>query len=253
MLICLDRVFGGRGIARLAWAGLFGSFGYALTLTQSRGGLLAAAAGFAAYFAGRYGAKRAALILLVLAPVGLAVFAGRQTRIDLDNTNDTSQHRVRIWSDGFELIPSHPLFGIGASRYAEQCGLWPTTHSSTPMWNSVCLVGVCSWRHSCSRPERCGWRGRASLPPKDADELAQFQPVIFGLLVSYMVGMFSLSRNYIPTTYLNLALATVYVRLAAPDGLDWLRIDRRMLVRLCGITVLGYVAMKLFIGAFVQF
>jgi hypothetical protein len=92
-----------------------------------------------------------------------------------------------------------------------------------------------------------------SLPPAEADELARLRPVIFGLLVSYMAGMFSLSRNYIPPTYLNLALATVYVRLAVPERLDWLRIDRPMLVRLCWITVLGYVGLKLFIGAFVQF
>jgi len=99
------------------------------------------------------------------------------------------------------------------------------------------------------------WMARPcrSLPCASAEELARLRPVIFGLLVSYMVGMFSLSRNYIPPTYLNLALATAYVRLAAPKGLDWLRIDRRMLARFCGITVLGYVGLKLFIQAFVQF
>ena len=96
-------------------------------------------------------------------------------------------------------------------------------------------------------------RPSPSLPLEDADELARLRPVIFGLIVSYMAGMFSLSRNYIPPTYLNLALATVYVRLAAPEGLDWFRFDRRMLARLCGITVLGYVGLKLFIAAFVQF
>ena len=112
---------------------------------------------------------------------------------------------------------------------------------------------------SAYRPEpipKNGWDGisaNPSLPPEEAGELARLRPVILGLLVSYMVGMYSLSRNDIPPTYLNLALATVYVRLAAPWGIDSFRFDRRMLTWLCGITVLGFVGLKLFIQAFVQF
>jgi O-antigen ligase len=254
MLVCLDRALGHGGSVRLLWAGLLGSFVYALTLTHSRGGLLAVVAGLTAYFAGRYGAKRTVLLWLVLAPVGLTVFAGRQTRFDLDDGNDTAQHRVRIWSDGFELIPSHPLFGIGAGRYAEQCGL--VAHNSfVHAYVELGLVGGGLFLAAFVLAAGAVWIARPgpSLPPADADELARLRPVIFGLVGSYMVGMFSLSRNYIPPTYLSLALATVYVRLAAPGGLDWLRIDRRMLARLCGITVLGYVGLKLFIQAFVQF
>jgi hypothetical protein len=254
MLICLDRALGRGGSGRVLWAGLFGSFVYALSLTHSRGGLLAVAAGLAAYFAGRYGARRTILILLLLAPVGLSVFAGRQTRFDLTDENDTSQHRVRIWSDGFELIPSQPLFGIGAGRYADQCGL--VAHNSfVHAYVELGLVGGGLFLAAFLLAGRAVWTTRPcpSLPPDEADELARLRPVILGLLVSYMAGMYSLSRNYIPPTYLTLALATVYLRLAAPAGVEWFRLDRRMLVRLCWITVLGYVALKLFINTFARF
>jgi O-antigen ligase len=254
MVVCLDRALRHGGSVRLLWAGLLACFVYALTLTQSRGGLLAVVAGLTGYFAGKYGVKRTILLVLVLAPVGLTVFAGRQTRFDLDDGNDTSQHRVRIWSDGFELIPSHPLFGIGAGRYAEQCGL--VAHNSfVHAYVELGLLGGGLFLAAFLLAAGAVWMARPcpSLPPENADELARLRPVIFGLLVTYMAGMCSLSRNYIPPTYLNLALATVYVRLAAPEGLDWLRIDRRMLARLCGITILGYVGLKLFIQAFVHF
>ncbi len=254
MLICLDRALGRGGSSRFVWGGLFASFVYALTLTHSRGGLLAVAAGLTAYFAGKYGAKRTILLLLLLAPVALTVFAGRQTRIDLEDGNDTSQHRVRIWSDGFELIPSHPLFGIGAGEYAERCGL--VAHNSfVHAYVELGLFGGGIFLAAFLLATWAVWRTKPcpSIHPADADELARLRPVILGFLVSYMAGMFSLSRNYIPPTYLTLALATIYLRLVAPRGLDWFQFDRRMLVRLCGITVLGYAGLKLFIGAFVRF
>ncbi len=254
MLICLDQALRQGGPARVLWMGLFGCLVYALTLTHSRGGLLAVAAGFAAYFAGKYGAKRTVLLFLVLAPVGLAVFAGRQTRFDLDDENDTSQHRVRIWSDGFELIPSHPLLGIGAGRYPEQCGL--VAHNSfVHAYVELGLIGGGLFLAAFLLAARAVWATTpcSSLHPAEADELTRLRPLILGLLLSYMAGMFSLSRNYIPPTYLPLALATAYLRLAAPRGLDWFQFDRRMLVRLCAISVLGYVTLKLFIGAFVRF
>jgi O-antigen ligase len=254
ILICLDRAVGRGGSNRFLWSGLFALFVYALTLTHSRGGVLAVGAGLAAYLAGKYGTGRALRILILLAPLGLAVFAGRQTRIDMSDADDTSQQRVRAWSDGFKLIPSHPFFGIGAGQYPEECGM--EAHNSFVhayvelgplgggLFLAAFLIAVASvW---ATRPD-------PSLPPEDADELTRLRPVLLGLLASYMVGMFSLSRNYIPPTYLNLALATVYVRLAAPAGLDSFRFDRRMFAVVCGICVLGYVGLKLFIDSFVLF
>ena len=254
MLICLDRALGRGGPFRLLWLTLFGSFGYALTLTQSRGGLLAVAVGLAAYFAGKYGARRAIPILLLSAVAGLVMFAGRQTRFDLSDGADTSQQRIRLWSDGFATIPDNPLFGIGAGQYEDEFGL--VAHNSfVHAYVELGLVGGGLFLTAFLLAALAVWATRPcpSLPPEEAAELARLRPVIFGLIVSYMAGMYSLSRNYIPPTYLNLALATVYVRLAAPWGVDWFRFDRRMLARLCWITVLGFVGLKLFIQAFVRF
>jgi O-antigen ligase len=254
MLICLDRALGRDGFHRLLWAALFGVLVYALTLTHSRGGLLAVAAGFAAYFTAKYGARRAIPILLLLIPVGLAVFAGRQTRLDLTSGDDTGQGRIQIWSDGFALIQSHPLFGIGAGQYAEEC-IFVAHNSFVHAYVELGLIGGGLFLAAFLLATGMLWTTRPcpSLHPEDTDELARLRPVILGLLVSYMAGMFSLSRNYIPPTYLTLALATVYLRLAAPGGIDSFRFDRRMLARLCAITVLGYAGLKLFIGAFVRF
>ncbi len=254
MLICLNRALGGVGFPRLLWLAPVGYFGYALSLTQSRGGLLAVAAGFAAFFAARYGPRRAIPILLLLAPVGLAAFGGRQTEFDLSDGDNTSQHRIRLWSEGFTMIPSHPLFGIGAGQFADEVGL--VAHNSyVHAYVELGLVGGGLFLAAFLLAARAVWTTRPdpSLPPEEADELAKLRPVIFGLIASYMAGMYSLSRDYIAPTYLNLVLATVYVRLAAPWGLGWFRFDQRMIGRLCGIAALGFVGLKLFIMVFARF
>jgi O-antigen ligase len=253
MLICLNRSFRG-GFARLLWLAPVGYFGYALTLTQSRGGLLAAAAGFAGTLAARYGVRRAAPLLLLAAPAAMVLFAGRQTRLDLASQNDTGQMRIQLWSDGFVLISSHPLFGIGAGEYADAVG--EVAHNSfIHAYVELGLLGGGLFLAAFLLAARAIWTTRpcSTLPSEDADELIQLRPVIFGLLASYMAGMYSLSRDYIPPTYLNLALATIYVRLAAPSGLDWFRIDQRMVVRLGTITVLGFIGLKLCIMALVRY
>jgi O-antigen ligase len=254
MLICLSRFLTPGGLLRAAWLLPFGYFGYALTLTKSRGGLLAAAVGFGVYAVARYGGRRGLLILLLAAPVGLVVFEGRQTQVDLTSGEDTSQGRIRLWNEGLTLLPSQPVFGIGAGEYAERVG--QVAHNSYvhayvelglfggPLFLAAFVLAL--WVTARTRPA-------PHLPPPAARELVGVRLVILGMLASYVTGMFSLSRNYIPPTYLNLALVTIYLRLAAPAGLRWFVVDGRMLRRVVVLGLAGLVFFKLFILTFVRY
>ena len=139
-------------------------------------------------------------------------------------------------------------------QYDDECGL--VAHNSfVHAYVELGLIGGGLFLAAFVLSGWAVWTTKPSslLHPEDSADLTRLRPIIFALIVSYMAGVFSLSRNYIPPTYLSLALATVYLRLAAPAGLDWFLFNRRMLVRLGVITVLGYVGLKLFIGAFVRF
>lgn len=254
VLICLYRLGSATGGSWVLWLPLLLYFAFALTLTRSRGGLLAAGAGLLTYVAARYGVRWGAVLGLIAVPVAMLGLEGRQTRFDLSQ-NDTSQDRIRLWSEGFAMVPSDPIFGIGAGDYADHMGL--VAHNSfVHAYVELGLPGgslflaafvLAFWGVAVTRPS-------ARLRRNEVAELIPLRPLILGLLASYMTGMFSLSRDYIAPTYLSLALAAVYVRMAAPNGTgQWYEVNGRMLVRIAALGACGFIFLKLFIALFVRY
>src|SRR5262249_15209231 len=110
-----------QGMPRFAWLAPIGLFGYALKLTQSRGGLLGATASLFILGCARYGWKKATVAAAITVPLLLAVAGGRQADFNLDE-EDTGQARIQLWGEGFALFKQSPVFGIGAERYREEVG-----------------------------------------------------------------------------------------------------------------------------------
>jgi O-antigen ligase len=251
ILLAANRLLTSDGLLRVLWLLPIGFFAYAVTLTKSRGGLMAVMAGLGGYCAARYGLRRSAP-LAVVAVAGLMAMGGRSTNIDLADGSGTAQERIQKWSEGFALIPSRPVFGIGAGEYENECGL--VAHNSYVhayvelglfgggLFLSAFLLGL--YAVATVRPDPAA---------ADADALDALRPALVGMVLSYMVGMYSLSRAYIVPTYLTLALVTVYLRLAAPWGVAGLAIDRRLIARMCGVAILGYVGLRAFIYVFVRY
>jgi O-antigen ligase len=249
MLVCLSRFVAGRGLMRVVWLIPFGYFGFALTLTKSRGGLMTATAGLLTFVVGRYGGKKGLLLCLVLVPLALVAFGGRQTKVDLSSREDTSQGRIILWNEGLQHFPSNPLFGIGAGEYLDRVG--QVAHNSyVQAFVELGLLGGVSFVAAFVLAVRVVaiTRPAPTLSPEAAADLERLRLVVLGVLVSYMTGMFSLSCNYIPPTYLILALATVYARLASPGGVRWFVMDGRMVHR---VVVVGLAAL-VFLLAFVK-
>jgi len=77
-------------------------------------------------------------------------------------------------------------------------------------------------------------------------------PFVLAVLAAYAASMLSLSRQFVPTTYTFLGLATAYVRVAAPavrapvlpfDG----RLAQRLAFVSAGFLVASYVFVRVFI------
>jgi hypothetical protein len=230
-------------LARLCWLAPIGAFLYAFTLTKSRGGMLGLGAAAVAFVVMRYGTKKGLLLLLVLLPAAAAVFAGRQTNITLGE--GTGQERIRLWSDGLELLFNmNPVTGIGPGEYAEE--LPQVAHNSfVHAYVETGLVGGTVF---------LGVFAVAALALRDAARLEPGLPAfLFAMAVGYVVGMLSLSRNYVVPTALVLGLATAYLNVAEGDPPDWYRVDARLLKRLAILGVAGLIGVKVFVTLFARF
>ena len=123
MLISAYLFLSGSGTLRLAWLIPIIPFGYALTLTHSKGGLLGLMAGVAAWLYARYGGKKA-LPLAALAIAGLlALIGGRSANI---SGGGTAHMRLMGWAEGLSHLIYKPLYlipGLGVGYFADEFGL----------------------------------------------------------------------------------------------------------------------------------
>jgi O-antigen ligase len=219
-------------------------FGYALLLTQSRGGLMAAIAGVLVLLGARFGWKNGLVLLCLMMPLIAVLNLGRQARIDLDNPENTFQTRLELWSESFDALRSAPLLGIGSGKLVDDIG--HVAHNSyLHAYAEMGILGGTAFFGTFYLV----LRALRKASPSDFN-LARLRPCILGLTVSYGVGLLSLSRCYTVPTQLMLAIATVYLALASRSGPVVLpKLDGACIRRITGMGVvflsITYVFMRL--------
>jgi O-antigen ligase len=239
-------------VGRILWLTPIGLFGYALMLTQSRGGLIGLAAGIGSLAYVRLGPKRG----LPLAAAGVlalaAVFGGRQVNINLAGS-DTAQSRLQLWAEGLTLLNRNPITGIGAGEYEEEVG--QVAHNSfVHAFAETGLIGGTLYVGMFVLAALALYRlpRYATFWAHDR-EFTALRPFVVAMVVAYAAGTFSLSRNYVVPTYLVLGLATAYTRIALPDPPAELRVNRALAVRLVLLGIGTLVFLKLFTQLLVRF
>jgi O-antigen ligase len=206
-------------------------FGYALVLTQSRGGLLSAAAAAGAYALAKSRSRSAIPALALLSLVLLAPFWGRQTTLNLSDPEDTFQSRLELWSASLETFRNSPVFGIGQGKLAEAIG--QVSHNSflhafaeTGLLGGGLFIGAFF----------LSIRALRQASPADP-ELARLKPCVLAIVVGCAAGLLTLSRCYTAPTQLVLGLGMAYLMLVARSGGgDVPRMDWPCLRRLAGVS-----------------
>jgi putative inorganic carbon (hco3(-)) transporter len=237
------------GALRFLWAAPLVFFLYALTLTQSRGAVLALAAGLAVFLTARFGWRTAVLVGAILLPAAALLMAGRMTTISTGE--DTAQERIQIWSDGMMLMREAPVFGVGKDGFDES--IHHVAHNSylqcfveLGVFGGMLFLGA--FYLAASQLFRMADRRKhAFLDP----ETARLHPYVFGVVASYAIGMGSLTLSYSLPTYTVLALATVFARTVPMNPpLSATRFDLRLLGRLLAVAVVGFGALYAFVRLF---
>jgi O-antigen ligase len=232
-----------------------GLFGYAITLTQSRGGLLGLMSAVLALVYARFGWKKSLPLAAILLPALLLLFAGRQTDFQTGG-EDTANARMQAWSEGLVLMMRNPLnviAGIGVGEFEGEVGM--VAHNSfvqayveTGLFGGalfLCAFYLAGWGV---------WRTRRDGNLDDEPTLLKLQPFVFAMVVGYAAGIYSLTRNFVVPTYMVLGFAAAFMAMAYGGGVpDWFRLNRRLVKRLAIVGVLGLAFLKIFTQTMVQF
>ena len=236
MTICLYQIV---ELRRFVFAAPLFLFGHAMTLTHSRGGLIAMMVALTTILFARFG-KKALPLGLVVFPMVLAAFGGRQTEISLNG--GTGQSRIQLWAAGLALFIKKPFFGVGSDTYAEHIG--HVAHNS--FIHGFTELGFFGGTLFLGAFYLAFWPivrlGGSEVPPLEP-RLQKLRPYILGIVAGYAAGLFSLSCNYTIPTYTVIGLAAVYTKLAEDDlGVPVARLDLPILKRLAIFGLLFLVA-----------
>lgn len=243
--ILWDRSLGALRFASLAPLAMLLT---GLLCTKSRGGLLAAGGALLAIAVSQYGRKVAIVVGLICISV-LPLFAGRQTGIGLGE-GGTGHERITLWREGLLALRSPSLlFGIGQGMYADWAGL--VAHNSfVHAYVELGLFGGTLFLGCFYFPALSLYRLRNVWHQFQHPEMSRLFPFVVAMFVGWTLGLQSLSRSYIVSTYLMLGTQVAYVNLAGahlqPRRLlsAW---DRGHLIRLSACSAVVFLAFNVFV------
>jgi len=203
------------GLLRPLWLLPIALFGQGLHLTHSRGGLLSLLGGIAALFYSRYGRTKTLILGAMVIPFFLVVSGGRQTNFTM--SEGTGQERVKLWNEGFVLMQSSPVFGIGMDQYGEKVGLAAHNSFVHCFVELGCIGGTFFFAMFYLPLRALGFGSRAQAPGLDP-EFLRLRPYVLSLVVATIVGMLSSTRSYSHITYQIVGMCTVYFRILSDQG-----------------------------------
>jgi O-antigen ligase len=233
-------------------------FAYGISLTRSRGALLALLAGIGGMALARFGGKRAGWLAVIAFPVFFAFFAGRQT--SLSATQGTAQSRVQHWSEWLGEFQASPVFGKGITSAdpdqdaSEKTGekrllahnSYLQAFADLGFFGGMCFLGAFAF--ALAGPYYLRPSQKTIVDP----ELARLRPYLLGGILAYEVGMLSLSVNFIIPPYISLGLGMAFTQVARtqppqpPLQLDWRRIKQLVLLSIAYLAAI-YVFVRLFV------
>jgi putative inorganic carbon (HCO3(-)) transporter len=184
---------------------------YAIFITHSRGGLVAVGVLAMLAFRERLGKVKAAILtgLLIAAALAVNVSGGRAMR------DESSDARIEAWGSGMEMLRERPVFGVGFNAFIEyHRGL--TAHNTYVLcFAEMGLVGYFVWM-SLIVVSMIELTRIKSLPGEGPafDEIRKYAGVLRLAFSTFLVAAFFLSRTYILTLYLLVAMSMALADIA---------------------------------------
>lgn len=237
------------GFARIMWLLPIPFYAYAVIETHSRGGLLGIMAGISSYLFSRFGGAKSMPLAIGGASLLLMLLGGRSTSME---GGGTAHQRVMIWSDGITTLFSHPHMiptGMGLGWFYSNEGL--VAHNSfVQAFVELGLIGGSSFFLAFLL---CGWMCHQVGRGWDAPQWAiTARPYVFGVLVGYAIGCYSVTRNFVIPTYLTLGLVSVIIDQSIPNLPERYRVNQRWFIFLILFGLAGLLFLRIATMSLIQ-
>ncbi len=222
----------------------------AMVYTYSRGGLLAAGVGGMAWLVTKYG-QRVAIAIGIMGAIAAPLLLGRAGNIDV--SSGTGQQRIQLWAEGLSAIQgSKFFFGIGEGVYPT-LGEHVAHNSFVHSFVELGFFGGTLFMGCFFLPAFTIYLIRVNKFEIHDSDLRRFLPYLAAILAEWCMGMYSLSRCYVPPTYMVAGLAASYINLIGfyrPNPKPLLRLSPRVmkpwLAGSVGLLMVTYVFVRLF-------
>ncbi len=190
-----------RTMPRLYFLGLaIAAIGLCVILTKSRGGLLVFMACLGVFGLRKFGAKFAAVGLVLAGPMMLLSGRGEQ------EASQSSMERMEAWMTGLEFFKRDPILGVGLGQFNEHH--WLTAHNSYLLVASETgILGFFLWStilYICVKILWTALRRYNGVP--DARIASVWALALLATFGSMMVGVLFLSLSYHPILWLYFGL-----------------------------------------------
>src|SRR5688572_9116795 len=181
----------------------------AMYYTNSRGAIIGLGAAMVAYSFIKFSKAKASIAAALLVGVISVAAPSRGSEISFDESS--AQTRIQSWAEGWAMLKSHPLTGVGYDQYTEYHyavahNSFVHTFAELGLIGAFCFVGMFYWY----------FKG-LSLIPKDNLEFLPWRRALITSAIGMLACAWFLSRQYIPVLYALVALAACAANLRVPE------------------------------------
>ncbi len=201
-----------------------------LAMTHSRGALLSLVCAVPAAVTYRR-SKLVGIVSLISLPTLALFFSARMADVS-SMVEGTGQSRIQIWSESLTVWKQHPVFGLGEGLLVEELGV--VAHNSFlhcfaelgfvgggAFVSCFLLAGIGLWqlRHWKLSESMSAAQRDVEKTTLYAEQFDHHRTYIFAVLVAYVAGILTLSRQFVMPTYLILGLASAAFTIRSPSAL----------------------------------
>jgi O-antigen ligase len=210
----------------------------AIYFNGSRGGFLTALAIIIMHFGQNFKTRKLHLVLAAIISLGIFIAAPKYLTQVNDSENST-YHRIEMWTEGVEMLAQHPVFGIGRGNFRSYTSALIAHNSAIEIMGETGFIGLFLWAGLIY----ISLKNVYFFIRNSIDEKGRiFASALFISVIGYLISAMFVTLEY-ETFYVLLALCSVIARNISQEDVKFDKNDFKIIFISCMVWI---IAVKLF-------